>query len=73
LSYSYASALRNSSPDTGSDGNVTQEDDFFCFGTCGADKRGANAEVDMYLTDISNVRRTLAIFQLLADLFTKVQ
>jgi hypothetical protein len=50
--------MHDSSPDIGSYGNVSQEDDFFCFGTCGADKSGANAEMDMYLTSLTDTSRS---------------
>jgi hypothetical protein len=63
-------SLHDRSPDTGSDGNVSQEDDF-CFGTSEADKRGANAEVDIYLTDTSKELQTLAKFPIYLNVFLK--
>ena len=71
LLHSFASALHDSSPDTGPDGNVSLEDNFFCFVTSGADKRGANAEVDMCVTDTSKELRTLAKFPIILKIFLK--
>jgi hypothetical protein len=71
--YSYMSALHDGSPNTGSYGNVGQEDGF-CFGTCGADKRGANAVADIYLsnlTDTSNELWILAKFPVILKVFLK--